>query len=133
MRVDQPHEAVRSPAHTKTSPPRSEGEDAAALRQVCQQFEAVFLEHLLQKMRDTVPEDPLLGESRAKDVYQSMHDWELAQQIARTQSVGLAEMLYRQLSAAGAQAQRSNNTDKQEPAVQRPDGANSASFDRRSR
>ncbi len=70
-----------------------------ALKEACQQFEAVFLAKLLDKMRDTVPEDPLLGDSRAHDVYYSMLDWELAQQMARTQGVGLAEMLYRQLSA----------------------------------
>jgi Rod binding domain-containing protein len=32
-----------------------------------------------------------------------MMDWELAQQVARTQGVGLADMLYRQLSAYLAQ------------------------------
>jgi len=84
--------------------PRSGGEDRERLRGACQQFEAVFLAQLLHKMRETVPEDPVLGDSRAKDIYYGMLDWELAQQIARTQSVGIAEMLYRQLSRAGGAA-----------------------------
>jgi flagellar protein FlgJ len=71
------------------------------LRGACQQFEAVFLAQLLHKMRETVPEDPLLGDSRAKDIYYGMLDWELAQQMARIQSVGIAETLFRQLSRTG--------------------------------
>jgi len=89
--------AVRGPRAPETAPPNAERE---RLRGACQQFEAVFLAQLFQKMRETVPEDPLLGDSRAKDIYNGMMDWELAQQISRTQSVGLAEMLYRQLSPA---------------------------------
>lgn len=92
-------------------------DDPRALREACEQFEAVFLAYLLQKMRDTVPEDPLLGESRAHDVYQSMLDWELAQQMARTQSVGLADMLFRQLSGLTAHAAPPQRT---APAVQPP-------------
>jgi flagellar protein FlgJ len=89
-----------APVPVAAGKPAPDVRDApGALRQACQQFEAVFLAQLLQKMRDTVPEDPLLGDSRAKDVYNSMLDWEMAQQIACTQSVGLADMLYRQLSA----------------------------------
>jgi len=79
-------------------PPLAVDKEQAKLRDACQQFEAVFLAQLFQKMRDTVPEDPLLGDSRAKDIYYGMMDWELAQQIAREQSMGIAEMLFRQLS-----------------------------------
>jgi len=57
-------------------PPLAVDKEQAKLRDACQQFEAVFLAQLFQKMMD----------------------WELAQQIAREQSMGIAEMLFRQLS-----------------------------------
>lgn len=77
---------------------RPASKDPQALRQACQQFEAVLLSQLLQKMRDTVPEDPLLGDNNEQKIYYSMLDWEMAQQVSRTQGVGIADMLYRQLS-----------------------------------
>ena len=105
MRVGDVAKAVgatpSSSANSAAKPGRAAGEDAEKLREACRQFEAVFLAQLLQKMRDTVPEDPLLGESSATKIYYSMLDWEMAQQMARTQSIGLADMLYRQLSGLG--------------------------------
>jgi len=97
QRASQPR-AARSSAAKPAIPDKEQ----ARLRDACQQFEAIFLAQLLQKMRETVPKDPLLGDSRAKDIYNSMLDWELAQQIARSQSVGIAETLYRQLSRVAA-------------------------------
>jgi flagellar protein FlgJ len=91
--------SAAKPLRARDEPEAPSASSGQALRQACEQFEAVFLAQLLQKMRDTVPEDPLLGDSRAKDIYYSMLDWDMAQQIARTQSVGLAAMLYRQLSS----------------------------------
>ena len=98
----RPAAAVAAPRTVPSAPSKAEDQDQ--LKSACQQVEAVFLAHLLHKMRETVPKDPLLGESRATDIYNGMLDWELAQQMARTQSVGIAEMLYRQLSRAGGAA-----------------------------
>jgi len=98
--------SAAKPLRAKEEPEAPSAGSGQALRQACEQFEAVFLAQLLQKMRDTVPEDPVLGDSRAKDIYYSMLDWEMAQQIARTQSVGLAAMLYRQLSVNGRAVSR---------------------------
>jgi len=98
MRIGDSRMPTQMAAARGAAPQRPADKDQEKLRGACQQFEAVFLAQLLQKMRETVPEDPILGDSRAKGIYYSILDWELAQQIARTQSVGIAEMLFHQLS-----------------------------------
>lgn len=72
-------------------------EEQARLKKACQDLEGVFLRHLLQQMRKTVPQDGLLESSFAQKSYQDMMDGALVDGITRQGSFGLAEMLYRQL------------------------------------
>ncbi|NLL49053.1 MAG: hypothetical protein GX249_10760 [Firmicutes bacterium] len=69
-----------------------------ALQDAAEQFEAIFLYQLLEQMRRTVPENDLLGDRRAEKIFQSMLDQEMASTYAQTQSVGLAKMIYEQMS-----------------------------------
>jgi flagellar protein FlgJ len=70
-----------------------------SLPEVCQEFESVFIAHLLKTMRKTVPKaDVMPHESLCEDIYRSMMDEALANAVARGSGVGLAEILYRQLS-----------------------------------
>ncbi|MDR2007046.1 MAG: rod-binding protein, partial [Acidaminococcales bacterium] len=82
-------------------------EDQAAkdskLREVCREMEAVFLNMLLGKMRDTVPERTLFPKSSGEKMMQSMLDVELTRVMAAGGGVGLGELLYRQLSNPGMQ------------------------------
>ena len=76
-------------------------QDAAAdkkLRQTCQDMEAVFLNLMMAEMRKSVPKNPLLGESNADDIMKSMLDTETTKSMAKAGGIGLADMLYRQLS-----------------------------------
>jgi len=66
------------------------------LRAVCQELESLFLYRLLQEMRATVPEGPLHGEG--EDVYNSIADQQVAMALAKGGGIGLAKMLYEQLS-----------------------------------
>jgi murein DD-endopeptidase MepM/ murein hydrolase activator NlpD len=66
------------------------------LRAVCQELESLFLYRLLQEMRATVPEGPLHGEG--EDVYQSIADQQVAMALAKGGGMGLADMLFKQLS-----------------------------------
>ena len=67
------------------------------LRKATQEFEAVFIGYMLKVMRSTV--EPADDESGAlgKDIYLSMFDQEIALQMARNSSLGIGEMMYRQL------------------------------------
>ncbi|MGQ9808684.1 MAG: rod-binding protein [Armatimonadota bacterium] len=67
------------------------------LRKACQDMEATFLRYLLQKMRESIPDDGLVERSSARKTYEEMLDGALAESISRQGSFGLAEMLYRQL------------------------------------
>ena len=68
------------------------------LKDAAQQFEALFLQILLEEMRRTVPENDLLGDRRAEKLFQSMLDQELALHSSQAQSLGLAKLIYEQMS-----------------------------------
>jgi murein DD-endopeptidase MepM/ murein hydrolase activator NlpD len=84
---------VSSTSESKSEQRLSELKDAA------QQFEAMLTGYLLKVMRAAVDKSEEDGESSSfgKDVYQEMFDNEIALHMARTQSLGIADMLYRQL------------------------------------
>lgn len=69
-----------------------------ALQDASQQFESLFLYQLLTEMRRTVPDTDLLGNRRAEKLFQSLLDQEMAEQSSKNQSIGLATMIYEQMS-----------------------------------
>lgn len=76
-----------------------ENKDAEGLKKLAKQFESVFVNLLIKSMRDTLPKDGLLS-SHSMDMYQSLFDEEVANEMAKSQGhgVGLADVLYAQLS-----------------------------------
>ena len=74
--------------------------DPAALREVANQFEALFLQTMLKNMREASLGDPLFGNSDQHEMYQGMMDQQLAVEMASGKGVGLADMLVRQLGGA---------------------------------
>ena len=68
------------------------------LKEACKGFEAMFLNMRYKEMRATVPEDSLFGESNAQKIFRDMHDEKLMENVANGGGVGLADLLYRQLS-----------------------------------
>lgn len=69
-----------------------------SLMDAAEQFEAIFLYQLMSEMRRTVPDSDLLGDRKAEKIFQSMLDQEMANHSAKSQSVGLATMIYEQMS-----------------------------------
>lgn len=69
-----------------------------ALMEAAEQFEALFLYQLMSEMRRTVPDTDLLGNRQAEKLFQSMLDQEMATHSAKSQGVGLAKMIYEQMS-----------------------------------
>lgn len=76
--------------------------DPAALREVANQFEALFLQTMLKSMRDASLGDPLFGDSDQQEMYQDMMDQQLSVEMASGKGVGLADMLVRQLGGSTA-------------------------------
>lgn len=72
----------------------------AELKKACKNFEAIILQQMLTAMRKSVPKDGLLDSGYAQDMYQSMYDEGLAKEMASGRGIGLADVLYHQLSGA---------------------------------
>ncbi len=74
-----------------------------ALRQVAEQFEAIFVQQMLKQMRSASAviadkDNPLTSQSDS--VYQDMLDGQLALNMSQTSGMGIADMLVKQLSRA---------------------------------
>jgi flagellar protein FlgJ len=104
------------------------------LKKATQEFEAVFIGYMLKVMRSTVePADDAEDNALGKDVYLSMFDQEIALQMARNSSLGIGEMMYRQLEQTVKQTKTltatpgSDTSDlpssKASPTVEPPDQA----------
>lgn len=76
----------------------AQSKDDAKLKAVCQDMEAVFLNILMQQMRKTVPKSSLLGDNSGEDIMKSMLDSEMTKNMAKAGGIGIADMLYRQLT-----------------------------------
>ncbi|MCJ2163183.1 MULTISPECIES: rod-binding protein [unclassified Pseudodesulfovibrio] len=67
------------------------------LKEACKSFEAVFIGKLWQQMKDSVPKEGYLH-SKQEDSYMSMFDKEFSEKMADAGGIGLADMIYAQLS-----------------------------------
>jgi flagellar protein FlgJ len=68
------------------------------LKDACAGFEAIFLNTMIKSMRKSLPWDALLDGSHGMDIYKSMYDQHLAEELSRSKtSTGLKAFLYQQL------------------------------------
>ncbi len=67
------------------------------LKEAANQFEALFIFQMLQRMRATVMKGGLLEESMGEQVFRGMLDQEYTMKMAEAGNLGLAEMIYEQL------------------------------------
>ena len=72
-----------------------------ATRETATQFEAMFIHEMLKSMRQTIEKSDLNG-SDAEDTFQEMYDRELSQQLAKRNTLGVADMLVKHLDRANA-------------------------------
>ena len=77
---------------------RASGDDRRALEEAAASFEALFLQHLLQSMRKTVPKSGLIDTGFAGETFLAMLDDALAQEMAKAGGIGLAKILLDQLA-----------------------------------
>jgi Rod binding domain-containing protein len=83
------------------------------LRRAAQGMEALFLDYLMKVMRQTVPKNEMDLNSPATEVYQTMLDTEIAENAARTQSVGLADQIIAYLQTERYNQGRGKNVSPQ--------------------
>ena len=73
----------------------------ADLREVAEQFEAIFINQILKQSRETKLADDLFGSSAAS-TYEQLLDSETSENIASHVNLGIADALVRQFSRDGA-------------------------------
>ena len=64
----------------------------SAIRETAQQFEALFLQMMMKSMRESIVKSEL-SESSTMETFEGMFDKEVSVQLAKKNSVGLADML----------------------------------------
>lgn len=92
---------LQQKATEQTSPHKISPEDLEAkkLREACEGFEAMFLSMMYKQMRATVPENDLFGKkSNAIEIFEDMRDTELMNVAAKSGGIGIADMMYQQLT-----------------------------------
>jgi len=88
-------------AQPSSGPHKADGLDAAKkakLGKAVQEFESVFVGYLLKTMRATVPKSEVSGDGFGGDIMEGMFDMEMAKHISRNSGLGIAEMLYKQMT-----------------------------------
>jgi peptidoglycan hydrolase FlgJ len=76
--------------------------DDSRFKTVCNDMEALFINHMLSEMRKTVTKSGLTDGGRAEEVYTSLMDAELAKDLAHRGALGLSSMVRDQLDRRGA-------------------------------
>lgn len=67
------------------------------LRQACQEFESLFLNHLLSQMKKSIPKSDLFGQSKDHEMMEDILDTEYAKALSQANGIGLANVLYQQM------------------------------------
>jgi Rod binding domain-containing protein len=81
------------------------------LWKVSQQFEAIFVQQMLEAMHKSVPHSGFLPNGFAEQVHESMFDQAVADDISKVSGLGIASAIYRELAHVGqgqAQAKAPN-------------------------
>jgi Rod binding domain-containing protein len=101
---------VQNIAGSGSTPRRTALDDRSReqLQRATKQFEGLLVGYMLKSMRASTHTNELFGESYGGDMFESMFDGEMAQQVSRYSSFGLAEMLYRRMTGEEMPATRTN-------------------------
>lgn len=69
------------------------------LKEVCQDFEAIFIHMMLKSGRDTVSEGGLIEKSNGTKMFEDMHDQEMSTLMSKSEDggMGISKMLYEQM------------------------------------
>jgi peptidoglycan hydrolase FlgJ len=68
------------------------------LMDVCYQMESIFVGKMLREMRNTIPEEKLIDGGFAEKIFDDMLYDEYSLTLSKTSDLGLAKMLYNELS-----------------------------------
>ncbi len=87
--------------------------DEKRLKEACKEFEGIMLSMMFKQMRNTIPKSDLIPSDAGRDIFESMLDEALMEEASKGRGIGLADVLYKQLSRNLA-AQKPENLAGQE-------------------
>lgn len=93
---------VTSTSFEDTLKQAEEQQDDKALREACREFEEYFVNQMFQEMRKTVHSSGLIPKSQGEKIFEDMLYEEYSKEIAKEQGIGIAQMMFEQLSHTGA-------------------------------
>lgn len=73
--------------------------DLKALKESCQEFEAMLMMEMVKTMRKSVPDGGLFEKSNATEIFREMLDAETVRQSVKSHPVGIADAMYKQMEA----------------------------------
>lgn len=103
-------QAARDEAMSRKLQTMSRGVSADKAKEVGREFEAMFLSQMLQPMFDTVKTNSLFGGGHGEDAFKGIMVDEYAKQIARRGTLGIADLVSRQVMEYGQQQQSARET-----------------------
>lgn len=92
-------EEQKSDAFVRALDTAVKNQDQEKLYKACQDLESVFVNRVLAAMRASIPRSDLITRGMATETFESMLDEEYAKTISQQGTLGLADILYRQLSS----------------------------------
>ena len=72
--------------------------DKEQLKKVSQELEAIFLNMMFSQMKSTIIKSDLVKEAPGHEIWQSMFNEKIAEESSKGKSIGLADMIYKQIS-----------------------------------
>lgn len=75
----------------------SDAIDQQELRKACSELESLFIYTLLKEMRATVPKSGFISGGREEEIYTSMLDNSLAEELSSKGGIGLSSILIEQM------------------------------------
>ncbi len=92
----------------------AEAKDETKIKEVCKQFESIFVNMLFKEMRKTVQEGGLTEKSNARETFEGMLDEEMAKKITEAGGIGLADMMVKNFLNKYDQAEASSDSEEEE-------------------
>ncbi len=72
--------------------------DEEALRKAAKELEAVFINDLFKEMRKTIDKSGLVENAPGSNIYESMFDESVSNEVSKGKGIGLADMIYKQMT-----------------------------------
>ncbi len=72
--------------------------DEKRLKEACDGLESLFIYYLLKEMRASIPKSGFISGGKTEEMYTSMLDFQLAQEIASRRGIGISSVLFDQLT-----------------------------------